>query len=68
MGLITPTDGFLCTDGQFYPTREEALAHQHVLDIDDEIQAFTAASYNRFDAIVHIRQWEEHKKLKELKQ
>lgn len=74
MGFITPADGFLCTDGQFYPTREEALAHQHGLDLKEEIRQFVHGDdggvYNMgaYTEIGAIIRWEEHRKLKELKQ
>lgn len=72
MGFITPADGFLTTDGQFFTTREEALAHQHGLDLTEEIkkfiepgERFSMTGYAEVSAIIR---WEEHKKLKELKQ
>ena len=40
MSAITPVEGFLCTDGQFFPTSEEAQAHQHSLDLTEEIKKF----------------------------
>lgn len=72
MGAVTPVDGFLCTDGQFFPTKEEAQAHQHSLDLTEEIkrfiepgERFSMTGYAEVSAIIR---WEEHKKLKELKQ
>jgi hypothetical protein len=74
MGFITPADGFLTTDGTFYPTREEALAHQHGLDLKEEIRKFVLGedggvhSIDAYTEINAITRWEEHRKLKELKQ
>ena len=67
MSDITPVEGFMTTDGTFFPAIEEAMAHQHVLDTEDEIQAFATDSYSRFDVLMAVRRWEEHKKLKQLK-
>ena len=70
MSSITPVEGFLCTDGQFFPTSEEALAHQHVIDLEKEIDEFVGyavGSYG-YQSKRAIMEWEEHKKLKELKQ
>lgn len=68
MGFITPTDGFLTTDGTFYPTREEALAHQHAIDMEKEIEEFVGDGFGStpFQSKRAILTWEEHKKLKEL--
>lgn len=71
MGKVTPVDGFMCSDGQFFFVQEEALAHQHALDLKDEIRAFierggAVCGTTTFTDTIAITLWEEHKKLKEL--
>ena len=70
MSTITPADGFLATDGTFFLTENEALAHQHGLDLTEEIKAFVGAdrfSITAFSEVSVIIGWEKHKKLKQLK-
>ena len=40
MSFITPIDAFATTDGQIFATRQEALAHQHGLDIKKKVWEF----------------------------
>lgn len=72
MSNITPVDGFLTTDGTFFPNKEEAQARQHSLDLKKEIKEFLniddRISLTRFSELTAVMRWEEHKKLKELKQ
>ena len=71
MSAITPAEGFLTTDGNFFLTASEARAHQHGLDLTEEVRKFVQIndSYNMsgYIELNAILKWEEHKKLKELK-
>ncbi len=63
---VTPVSGFMTTDGMFFPTQNEALAHQHGLDMQPEIEAFAKSEWNHYEAITIVRRWEEHRKFEEL--
>lgn len=63
---VTPVSGFMTTDGMFFPTQNEALAHQHGLDMRGEIEEFSASEWNHFETNQIVRRWEEHRKFKEL--
>ena len=63
---VTPVDGFMTTDGQFYLTENEAKAHQHVLDMHDDIEVFSKGQWDPWNTTVAVRLWEEHRKFKEL--
>jgi hypothetical protein len=71
MSSITPAEGFLTTDGSFFLTANEANAHQHRLDLTEEVRNFVTIGdlyniqgYTEMNAIL---KWEEHKKFEELK-
>ena len=68
MTQVTPIDGFMTTDGTFFPTEIEAIAHQHAIDITPEVEAYLKydGRFRLFEEMHHILRWEEHKKFKEL--
>lgn len=63
---VTPVDGFMTTDGNFFPNENEAKAHQHVLDIKPEIEEFVGTAYFSWQDKSAITRWEEHKMLNKL--
>ena len=63
---VTPVSGFMTTDGLFFPTENEALAHQHALNMTSEIEEFAKSEWDHFVALRIVRQWEEHRKFTEL--
>lgn len=40
MSIVKPVEAFATTDGQIFPTQQEAIAHQHGLDIKKEVWEF----------------------------
>lgn len=72
MSAITPAEGFLTTDGNFFLTANEAIAYQHGLDLTEEVKKFVEMgsgpySISCFTEIHAILKWEKHKKFEELK-
>ena len=68
MSKVTPVSGFMTTDGLFFPTENEALAHQHALNMTGEIEEFAKSEWDHFGALQIVRRWEEHRKFTELEQ
>lgn len=66
MSQITPTMGYLTTDAKFFKNRNEALAHQHAIDLEEDVRAFLGDRYDALTQRITILQWEEYKKLKQL--
>lgn len=63
---VTPVSGFMTTDGLFFPTENEALAHQHALNMTSEIEEFVKSEWDNYNALQIVRRWEEHRKFTEL--
>lgn len=63
---VTPVSGFMTTDGLFFPTENEALAHQHALNMTSEIEEFAKSEWDNCNALRIVRRWEEHRKFTEL--
>ena len=40
MSIVKPVEAFATTDGQIFKTQQEAIAHQHGLDIKKEVWEF----------------------------
>ena len=71
MSEITPIEAYATTDGQIFKTQQEAIAHQHGLDIKKEVWKFfgyDGRSY--FDTytsakVMAVIDWEVAKMMKE---
>lgn len=66
LNKVTPVNGFMTTDGLFFPTENEAIAHQHAQDMTSEIEEFAKSEWNHYEALQIVRRWEEHRKFNEL--
>ena len=72
MNPITPIEAYATTDGKLHHDPLDARAHQHGLDIVDEVEAFvgyrTDYRISAWQKKLGIIEWEVAKKLKELKE
>ena len=71
MSEITPIEAYATTDGQIFPTQQEALAHQYGLDIKKEVWKFfdydgTPSYFDTYTAtkIKAVIDWEVAKMMK----
>ena len=73
MSEITPIEAYATTDGRLFSNETEAQAHQHGLDIKDEVQAFFDVDPHRlsyfdtygFTRVQAVIDWEVAKKMKQ---
>jgi hypothetical protein len=72
MTPITPMEAYATTDGKLHMDPLEAQAHQHGLDIGEEVDAFVGKDFmyrmNGWEKKMGIIEWEVSRKLKQLKE
>jgi hypothetical protein len=69
MSIVKPVEAFATTDGQIFKTQQEAIAHQHGLDIKKEVWEFFGYDGSYFDTytsakVMAVIDWEVAKMMK----